>query len=350
MFVTWFWENNVGRFFGFSTAILGAASEPGFWTKAFPWFVFPWWIFIAVAFFGTRARLLRDTGMQVGLTLSLCVAFVLIIAGSARVIYALPLLPPLALAATGVLKHVPIRLWHLLGAIGITIALIVVLLSWYLWGALTSGGQVPEWQWIARNVPLAFHLPISLPVVLLAAMLSIGWLGIVFYRRSLAQGPLLLWTGSLAISWAVPMLLLLPWIDAAKGYRDVYEAMARTLPLGYSCVQSEQLGESERGILEYNQGIVTVRKEVAPNANCPFMLRQVRSQQTASVSPVEWVLLWSGTRPSCSNERFELYASQSLQEGRVHTALMKKNTVAMNIPQNQPKRELPDLDLLPVSE
>ena len=328
-FTIWLWDNNIGRFFGFSVDVLGAASERGFWTKTFPWFVFPWWIFIAIALWKTRAGILRDTGMQVGLAVALSLAFVLSIAGSARVIYALPLLPPLALAATGAQQHVSIRLWKILGALGIAITILVASLTWFLWGALISTGQVPDWQWIARNLPLDFFLPISLPAVTFATLLSGGWLATVWYRRRIAHGPLIIWTGSLALSWALPVVLLMPWIDAAKGYRDVYEGMARSLPVAYSCIQSEQLGESERGILEYTLGIVTVRKEATPAANCPFLVRQLKQQLDVSAPKGDWILLWAGGRPSCANEHFELYASESLEEGRLHAAMLRRNAVAM---------------------
>lgn len=328
-FVTWFWDNNVGRFFGFSVATLGAASENGFWTRTFPWFIFPWWIFIAICLWKTRARSLGDTGMQVGLAVSLSLALVLVIAGSARVIYALPMLPALALAATGTLKHVPGRLWNVLCALGVTIAVLVALLSWFLWGSLTYTGHVPDWQWIARQVPLQFVLPISPFAVIIAALLSAGWLAIIRYRGRMAQGPLLVWTASLAISWALPMVLLMPWIDAAKGYSGVYESMAGALPTRYSCIQSHQLGESERGILEYTQGIVTVRTEVSPGANCPFLVRQIKNSGVPKPTG-EWELLWAGNRPSCANERFELYASRALEEGRLHAEILRRSAVAVN--------------------
>jgi hypothetical protein len=149
------------------------------------------------------------------------------------------------------------------------------------------------------------------------------------YRRRLAQGPLLVWSASLALSWALPALLLMPWIDAAKGYRGVFEDLGRALPAAYTCVQSEHLGESERGILEYTIGLVTVRNETSPAANCPFMVRQVRQRFDVAVPEAKWTLLWTGSRPSCGNERFKLYASQSLAEGRLHAAVVMNRTVAM---------------------
>ena len=342
-FITWIWDNNIGRFLGFSVATLGAASENGFWVKAFPWFVFPWWIFIAICLWQTRARCLRETGMQVGLAVALSLSLVLVMAGSARVIYALPILPALALVTTGAFRQAPRLVWSTLAALGLIIALGVGLLSWFFWGSLTYFGQTPDWQWIARQVPVHFLLPISPLNVLLAATLSTGLVAIVWQARRLAHGQLLVWTASLAVAWALPMVLLMPWIDTAKGYRGVYESMAMALPSSYSCIQSEQLGESERGILEYTQGILTVRNEVSPNASCPFLLRQTKSAETQSPSG-EWELLWVGGRQSGGNERFQLYASRLLEEGRSHAEIWRRSAVALNVFPARPDSNLPYLD------
>ena len=328
-FVTWFWDNNIGRFLGFSTDLLGAASERGFWTKAFPWFLFPWWIFVATGIWTSRGKILNDAGVQVGVTLAVTLACVLSISGSARIIYALPLLPALALAATGTRLHVPAHWWKLLGGLGIVVALAAASLSWFLWGSLISTGHVPAWSWLERSVPLEFKLPISAFSVAAALFLTAGWVGIVLYRRRMTQGPLLAWTASLALSWALPALLLMPWIDATKGYRGVFEDLGRALPAVYSCVQSERLGESERGILHYTVGLVTVRHEASPAANCPFLVRQVRQQDHVPAPEGKWALLWTGARPSCGYERFELYASRSLAEGRLHASAFIKKTVVM---------------------
>ena len=327
-FVTWFWDNNIGRFLGFSTDTLGAATERGFWTKAFPWFLFPWWIFVATGIARSRGKLLKDAGVQVGVTIAASLAFVLAISASARIIYALPLLPALALAATGTRSHVPEWLWKLLVGLGIAIVVAVAPLSWFLWGSLMSSGHAPSWQWIERNLPLEFALPFS-PLSVAAAMLvTAGWAAIVLFRRRLAQGPVLTWAASLAVTWALPALLLMPWIDAAKSYRIVFEDLARALPASYSCVQSTALGESERGILQYTVGLVTVREEIAPTANCPFQVRQLK-QRNAPAPEGDWTLLWTGSRPACGNERFELYASRTSAEGQLHAASFIKKTAAL---------------------
>ena len=342
-FTTWLWDNNIGRFLGFSVVTLGAASENGFWAKAFPWFVFPWWIFIAVCLWQTRARCLNEIGMQVGLTVALSLSLVLVMAGSARVIYALPIIPALALATTGAFAQAPRRLWSILSVLGLIIATGIGLLSWFFCCALTYFGRTPDWQWIARQVPVRFLLPISPLNVLLGVALCAGLVAVVRQAHRQKHGQLLVWTASLAVAWALPTVLLMPWIDAAKGYRGVYESMALALPSSYSCIVSEQLGESERGILEYTQGIRTIRREVSPTASCPFLLRQIKSLQAQSPSG-EWVLLWSGARQSAGNERFQLFASDLFEEGRLQAEIWRRSAVALNASPARPDSNLPYLD------
>jgi hypothetical protein len=218
-----------------------------------------------------------------------------------------------------------------------------------MWGALTYFGQVPDWQWIARQVPVQFMLPISPLNVVAAGMLTMGLVAIAWQARRMAQGTLLVWTASLATAWALPMILLMPWIDAAKGYRGVYESMVVALPTNYSCIQSQQFGESERGILEYTHGIVTVRTEVSPAADCPFLLRQIRNAETQN-PPGEWELLWVGGRPSSTNERFQLYASRSHEEGRLHAEIWRRSAVATNAFQARLEYGQPYLDEVSVIE
>lgn len=121
----------------------------------------------------------------------------------------------------------------------------------------------------------------------------------------------------------------MPWIDVAKGYRNVFDDMTAVLPAQYSCVQSYELGESERGILQYTTGLVTVRLESAPNANCPFLIRQRRKASVHPSDPQEWTRLWTGGRPNCGYERFELYASNKLDEGRKHIAALRNQMMAI---------------------
>lgn len=341
-FTTWLWDNNIGRFLGFSVVTLGAASENGFWTKAFPWFVFPWWIFIAVCMWQTRTRCLNETGMQVGLAVALSLSLVLVMAGSARVIYALPIIPALALATAGAFRQAPRRLWSSLSVLGLIIVTGIGLLSWFFWGALTYFGQTPDWQWIARHVPVRFLLPISPLNVALAAVLCGGLVAIVRQAHRHTHGQLLVWTSSLAVAWALPMVLLMPWIDAAKSYRGVYDSMVMALPSNYSCIESEQLGESERGILEYTQGIRTIRREISPNASCPFLLRQTKNLEVQNPNG-NWELLWAGGRQSAGNERFQLYASTLLEEGRLQAEMWRRSAVGQNASLSRPDGTLPEL-------
>ncbi len=102
------------------------------------------------------------------------------------------------------------------------------------------------------------------------------------------------------------MTLLLPWIDAKKSYRGVYQTMKSALPPAFGCVASRGLGESERAMLDYVLGIRTVRQEAAPFVRCSVFL--VQYMNGSVVTPPDGMeLAWSGSRPGDSREKFNLY-------------------------------------------
>src|SRR5258706_470553 len=78
LFDEWFWANNVGRFVGFSAAALGAETEPGFYAQAFPWFLFPLWVFVAVGAWRERRRFLDPAAVNIAAALALTLGFALV--------------------------------------------------------------------------------------------------------------------------------------------------------------------------------------------------------------------------------------------------------------------------------
>jgi 4-amino-4-deoxy-L-arabinose transferase-like glycosyltransferase len=100
LFSIWLWDNNVGRFFGFSVHYLGAQHDDGYWWRTYPWFLFPLWIFVVPLFWRLGRYAWKDPAVQIGGILAATTVIVLDFSASAREVYALPLLPPLALVAT----------------------------------------------------------------------------------------------------------------------------------------------------------------------------------------------------------------------------------------------------------
>jgi len=129
LFDEWFWVNNFGRFSG--SAGLGGVLDHWLYLKALPWFALPalpiaaWTLWRAVR---TRTEL-GNPALQMPLAVFVVMLAVLSTASSARTLYALPMLVPLALLGAQSLDSLPERLRSSLEHTGFWggIAMVVVL-------------------------------------------------------------------------------------------------------------------------------------------------------------------------------------------------------------------------------
>ncbi|HET7832793.1 MAG TPA: glycosyltransferase family 39 protein [Gallionella sp.] len=309
LFHVWFWDNNIGRFFGFSVPTLGAATEPGFWWRTFPSFLFPIWLFVGLVFWKLRRSAWQQPAVQIGITLSLILGLVLVTSASARAIYAMPMVAMLALVGAGAMESIPARIERAFGYIGIIVGAGAMVLFWGVWKHLVEAGHAPEWPWLGRWLPLDFALPVSGSAVAAAAALSIGAVILVTAAwRHQARG-LVIWCTALIVTWGLLTTLWLPWLDAAKSYRAMYQNMKLALPAQMNCVSSRSLDESERSMLDYVLGIETYREEVTRDVACDVLLVETTGPVKINVAK-DMGLVWSGTRPGDLRERFYLYVKK----------------------------------------
>lgn len=103
------------------------------------------------------------------------------------------------------------------------------------------------------------------------------------------------------------MTLWLPWIDAAKSYAPVFENMMQKLPAGTRCVNSLNIGQSQRLLMSYYTNINLKPFEETKALACDFYLIQ-DERGTAKMQPSdEWVLIWRGKRAADRKESFRLF-------------------------------------------
>ena len=302
LFGVWFWENNVGRYVGFSVPYLGAATEEGFWLETWPWFLFPMWIVVAMGLVRESVRLLRDSAMQLALVVAGCIAVVLATSASARAIYALPMIAPLALAVAAA-EHARPRSDGWLFPMGIAFAAVVGAATWYCAARLALSSHAPDWPWLTRYFEPDFALVLSPVQWTGAGVLTVGFIALCVVLQRTAHRGIAAWTGALAVGWSLVALLLYPWIDHSKSYRGMYESLAASIPAGVDCVASLGLGESERAMLEY----VTSIPATDPDQGCRGVLRQRRADKVEAPLPKTWRRVWTGSRPGDLRERFELW-------------------------------------------
>jgi 4-amino-4-deoxy-L-arabinose transferase-like glycosyltransferase len=141
--------------------------------------------------------------------------------------------------------------------------------------------------------------------------LTLAWVLLLPRLREWDIRPLLSWTAGLTLVWSLLSTLWLPWLDAAKSYRGMFASMRRALPMDYGCLASQSLGEHERAMLQYVTGIISVRREVQPEARCGFILLQGRDEDPRVPPQDGWQLVWKGNRPGDNSERFSVFGCKS---------------------------------------
>lgn len=308
LFQEWFWDNNVGRFLGFSIAKLGATSEPGFWPATLPWFLFPVWLFAAGAIVHERRRALVRPGVQIGIVMAAAMLLVLLTSASGRAIYAIPLLPPLALVAASHAQADDRRFAIVLGKSALVIAALAATFMWAVWLSLLLTGDVANWTRLAEHFPVPFQMRFDGTIVAAAALLTLGFVAIVALRDRLPHIQLVLWVGMLTLAWGLSMTLWLPWLEAAKGYRDVFTEAGERMPQG--CVALLGFGESERAMAEYY--IERPVRASAQRGACDTLLWRGKAGRTRHRPETGWRSVWAGSRAGDTGEKFELFVRARL--------------------------------------
>jgi 4-amino-4-deoxy-L-arabinose transferase-like glycosyltransferase len=311
LFMEWFWDNNIGRFLGFSVDQLGAAKDPWQWEITLPWFTFPALPMAIATLWQYRRKLRQHTGIQAGLLMTAAILATLFSSASGRTVYALPVLAPLAVLAVPAWRLVPAGLarnidWLARGIFGAA-----ALFLWVVWCIDFVTGRPPQWAFILKHLPRDYAFA-SIGWEFFAALSLVVGYGFLCSRLPrLPQRALVSWVAGLALVWGTGMTLWLPWLNASKSYQTVFTQLKSALP-SHGCVASHGVGESERAMLDYVADLRTQRIEKKPVLACDYVL----IQSVVSIPPQwwwehGWTTRWEGTRTDERRQRFWLLSRQS---------------------------------------
>jgi len=303
LFRWWWWNENLWYYFGRQS---GSRTGILYYLGILPWYAFPAWLLALWTLWRARGPGLARPAVVLPVVGFIVTLAVLSASSEARELYALPLLPPLALLAAGApetLRRGAANAWYWFSALTFSFFVVVF---WFYWSGLELGVPARLHEHVHRIRPGYASGFRWLPFILGVAY-TLFWFGVLAsFRRSTVR-PIIVWGAGITTMWALIAILFIGWADNAKSYRSVFDSMQRALPERYDCMSSRGLGVAQRASLHYFAGIVTYREEVpGRRRSCELMLVQGRPQEeSAPVGP--WQKIWEGSRPRDRDERYRLY-------------------------------------------
>jgi 4-amino-4-deoxy-L-arabinose transferase-like glycosyltransferase len=282
LFHEWFFVNNFGRFTG--EAGLGGVLDHLHYAKALIWFGLPAW---PIAAWAVWKRAAPAKALQLPLLAFVVMFAVLSAASSARTLYGLPMLVPLALLAAGALP--PRWLLRALEVTGFYGGLLAGLALWGAWIAFLAGWR-PSFLEVPGYVPRV-QIPGLLAALAITAVCIYAW-------RNLQPRMPVRWLAGVALAWGLAMTVWLPWLDHGKSYRGVIEDMLAHAAPG--CIGARGLTEPQRAMFHYFAGIR------AGMGDCPNLVVHTASGEVPDAG-AGWKPLWRGTRPGDNKEYFWLF-------------------------------------------
>ena len=284
-----------------------------YYFKVLTWAAWPAWP-VALWFLWDRRSQLAMPGIVMPALATVFSVAVLLSQREMREVHALPLLLPLALLAGAGVERLRRGASNALAWFGAISFSFFGALIWLGWFAMLTGFP-PR---IARNFEklepghLASFEVFSFVVAL---MLSVAWIVILLRSQRSVYRSVLYWACGATLVWGLVMTLWLSWIDYGKSYQAVAQSLSaavkKAAPSGDYCIQSSNLGESQRAALDYHAGIMTLRMELdagAPRkaARCALLLVQARPDDDDRQWSSQWRRVWEGSRPR-DHERYRLY-------------------------------------------
>lgn len=303
LFKQWLWDNNIGRFLGFSVAQLGAANDRVRFVELLFTASFPLLPFALLEVWHARKDW-KKTEYILPITVISSGIALLMISASCRAPYFIPLIPPMAILATQTFAQLKERACLHLNLILSIAFSISIALAWGTWWSLSQLPWHQEMVWLphifGRWIKQDFNPPeISKFAVVIAAISTVIWGAFLPMQRTIALYTARIWCiGALSL-WIVVYTLMMPWINETKSLRPILARASDFInhsPYHGSCVGNYQLGENIAPLFVYFEG----KKDPLPimdlrGHECSLLLTFALQQSSPEIAP-EWKLVWSDAR------------------------------------------------------
>ncbi|MDX8000103.1 hypothetical protein FE394_13020 [Xenorhabdus sp. Reich] len=316
LFKVWFWDNNIGRFLGFSVEDLGARGNLTMIPEAVLFFALPSGILAFIFILKHPIKSLSDKHYFLCTAFTVLGVILLQISASGRALYLLPFIAPMAILATEVFIKFPERIYKYLSGIFSIIWFVLIVFLWSSYFLSISSDYNYLLEPLGRWLPMSYQMHFSMVAFTIAVLITVIWIA---KRWILSQSPALRaaqnWIMGIATVWGLIFTLFVGWIDYAKSYQDVFIDLKQTISGIYQenhCMASYNIGESEAPMLYYYAHIL-LRKQKAFDTpeKCEWLM--VLSEEV-DPAPEGMELFWHGHRPDEDRENLVVYKKVELND------------------------------------
>lgn len=224
-------------------------------------------------------------------------------------INALPLLLPLVALGAGSVEHLKRGAAAALNWFSIALFGVIGILIWLGWIAMMTGhpSKINErMQFLSGADTIHFNW-LTLTIALIVSAI---WLATCIRAKHTNKSAVTNWAVGMTFGWSLLMTLWLPMIDSAKSYEPVFTSLYKAMPTQHSCINSLNVGQPQRLLLNYYTDIKLLRVETTQDLSCDLYLIQ-DNKGTGKMQPSqEWQLIWRGKRAADRKESFRLYRLQ----------------------------------------
>ncbi|GAB2826689.1 UDP phosphate-alpha-4-amino-4-deoxy-L-arabinose arabinosyl transferase [Comamonas piscis] len=189
---------------------------------------------------------------------------------------------------------------------------------WVIWLAVYTGTPAKPAANVARIAP-DFVAQFSLPQFAIAALATLAWCALVFWRarrnRPEIWRSLVLPAGGTVLSWILLMSIWMPMLDYGRSYTAQVQALAKVLPAPMSagCVAAWGLSRSQIVAMQAQGGWKLKTLTDPASQSCNWLAMPLESQRTPSneVLGPEWQRIAAVARPTDKNAEIVIYRRQA---------------------------------------
>lgn len=295
----------------FNTWWLGSLHEFSNYNHFYFFRILAWyaWPALPIAIWGLwrfRDQLFNTPKFQLILTFFTVSLVIIGFGADDREIYALPLLLPLTALAGGSVETLKRGAAGALDWFGLILFGMLGFLIWLGWVAMTTGWPAKlaeRMQFLSGTIKGHF----SWLAFIGAGAITLIWLLVTINAKRSNRAAITDWAVGITMAWSLLMTLWLPWIDSAKSYENMMLSLKKAMPRNYACINSRNLGNAQRALLDYYTDIRPLALETGQMLDCDLYLIQDERGRDKVNPGKNWKLIWHGKRPTDRRESFRLY-------------------------------------------